>query len=253
MNIKGVCGEETRNKQKDFEDLLNHHIKISWGVINRNRWWANKEYHYFDMFGGPGLFTDDLGIYYGSPVIFQNVATKNGVDFAADVFERDLIFHDELSQNITTPKIRIHRKDSANYRGLLKRDGTQFGLLYCDPDMSEKGFDLSFEIAASFAKHYPKIDILIYISATNIKRIINSKGGPMLRQRLFSIKKEEWIIRSLRDRHQYTFLLGTNYGSPFEWAKRNFFNTNSVKGKEILDKANYTNDQLRLMYQPHLI
>lgn len=127
--------------------------------------------------------------------------------------------------------------------------------------MSEDGFDLSFKIAKDFALCYPRLDILLYVSANNIKRIAGArrlqppegaKDTPCLVDRLESIQKRDWIIRTLRDKFQYTFLVGTNFKGPFDWRGRGFYDVKSSQGQHILDKANYTKEQVKKKYQPPL-
>lgn len=247
--VKGINGKETPYKQDDFRELLNHHINVCFPIINKS--WTTGFYHYFDMFAGPGIL--DNGI-KGSPVIFQETIAQYLLDYQADIVEQDKAIFEQLQLHKKSSQVRLYLSDSKNiYRNfLITKNSKQYGLLYLDPDMSEDGFDLSFEIAEKFSIYYPRLDILFYISANNIKRIRSAKGTQTLIQRLAPIKKSDWIIRTLRDKFQYTFLIGTNYPKPFCWKKRGFYDVKSKEGQAILEKANYTIDEINRGLQPFL-
>lgn len=250
--MKGINGKETPYKQNDFSDLLRHHINICLKVINKNSW-ASQFYQYFDMFGGPGLIRDNGKTIEGSPVIFSKVIREFPILYRANIVEQDLITFDQLKTAVQDPHVKLHCGNSREvYKRFLVSSPKQFGLLYLDPDMGEKGFDLSFEIARDFSLYYPYLDILLYISANNIKRIAGAKGTLSLAERLEPIKKKHQVIRTLKDKFQFTFLILTDYKEPFTWANRGFYDVKSSQGQHILDKANYTKDQVKKKYQPPL-
>ena len=250
--MKGVSGEETPFKQKDFKVLLQHHINICSIVIKKNAW-ASQAYRYFDMFGGPGIIHENGETIKGSPVIFLDVIRESSLFYWADIVEQDVATFSDLSSVLHSPQIRLHHGNSQMiYTKFLMPSRKQYGLLYLDPDMSESGFDLSFTIAKDFSIAYPMLDILFYISANNIKRIASAKGTPNLQARLEPIKKSSWVIRTLKTKFQYTFLIGTNFSRPFEWAGKGFHDVNSMNGKAIFDRANFTKDELKKKNQPPL-
>ena len=250
--MKGISGKETPYKQNDFSDLLRHHVNVCSKVINRHSW-ASQFYQYFDMFGGPGLILDNGKTIEGSPVIFSKVIREFPILYRANIVEQDKAIFAQLKATVQNQHIKLHYGNSGEiYKSLLISNSKQFGLLYLDPDMSEDGFDLSFKIARDFALCYPRLDILLYVSANNIKRIAGAKDTPCLVDRLRPIQKTDWVIRTLRDKFQYTFLIGTNYSKPFTWGSRGFFDARSPQGQAILERANYTDKQIKKKHQPPL-
>ena len=250
--MKGISGEETPFKQKDFKALLQHHINICSSIIPRQSW-ASQDYRYFDMFGGPGIIHENGETIYGSPVIFLNTIREFSLPYLADIVEQDMITFLDLQAIINSPLVRLHNGDSQTvYKRFLSPNKKQYGLLYLDPDMSEDGFDLSFTIAKDFSTYYPMMDILFYISANNIKRIAGVKNTPDLQERLSPISKKHWVIRTLKTKFQYTFLIGTNFIAPFVWSNKEFYSIQSPEGKAIFDKANFTREELKKKIQPEL-
>lgn len=251
--MKGINGQETPYKQADFRDLLRHHINVCSNVMRKQSSWASQVYYYFDMFGGPGLIRDNGLIIEGSPVIFSKIIREFPLRYTANIIEQDEATYTQLKATIQNQFIKLHCGNSKDLYGqFLVSKPNQYGLLYLDPDMSEDGFDLSFEIARDFSIYYPRLEILLYISANNIKRIAGAKDTPCLIDRLEPIKKKHWIIRTLKSKFQYTFLVGTNFETPFDWKSRGFYSIRSSQGRHILDKANYTKEQVKKKYQPHL-
>ena len=253
--MKGVNGRETKEKQDDFRALLSHHINVCRRVLNKHKW-ANQSYHYFDIFGGPGVIRENGENINGSPLIFADIATRYGISYEAKVFENDQQRFDSLKANLSKYRIAPIFGDSGQSIGdFLPAYPNRkiYGMLYCDPAMDEAGFDLSFDIATKFSTSYPTIDIIMYISANNIKRISGAKGTPSLIDRLAPINKNSWVIRTLRDKFQYTFIIGTNYIKPFVWGNKGFFDVNSAEGQRIITKANYTKDYLKKKLQMPLI
>lgn len=248
MSLKGVYGPETQWKQRDFRAILSHHIDVCRRIFEKHRNYSSI-YRYVDIFGGPGLYD---GI-EGSPLIFRQLAMGTGLSYQADIFEIDPGRYASLVKNLgPNGHIKVTLGNGCELFRNLFIGTQQYGLLYCDPPQDENTFDRSFELMTYASLRYLHLDLMLYVSATNLKRIRVYKGTPFLSERLKPINKQYWAIRHLKDQQQYTFLIGTNYIEWAKWRKRGFFDVDSPEGKRILEKADLTNDELKKRYQPPL-
>jgi len=85
------------------------------------------------------------------------------------------------------------------------------------------------------------MEILIYLSATIIKRIYE-QTGKRLSDYLAEIGKEYWLIRksAIKDKFQWTFLLGSNTDIFGDYRSIDFYRLESEKGQKILSKLDLT-------------
>ena len=121
----------------------------------------------------------------------------------------------------------------------LARAGDQphrYGLVYADPI----GKEIPVELLAKVSARLPKVDILSYISATNYKR----RGGPRLADHIAAVGKRHAYIREGFDKHQWTFILWTNFPKDISWKKRDFWRLDTTRGQQILDRLNLTKPEL---------
>lgn len=247
MSLKGVYSRETPQKQHDFRAILNHHINVCQRIFEKYSY--RSQYRYIDIFGGPGLY----GGIEGSPLIFKQLAVGTGLSYQADIFEIDPGRYASLVKSLNSNgPIKVTLGNGCELFKNLTIGPKQYGLLYCDPPQDEDTFDRSFELMTYASERYSRLDLMLYVSATNLKRIRAYKGTPFLSERFKPINKKHWAIRRLRDQQQYTFLIGTNYIEWAEWHNRGFFKIASPQGKQILEKADLTNDELKKRYQPPL-
>jgi hypothetical protein len=111
----------------------------------------------------------------------------------------------------------------------------RLGLLYCDTNGTYPPWDL----LAAFAKQKTtsRIDLLLYVSATSIKRICGAhrdKGFMPLWDALLTIPKSDWLVREKAGRHQWTFILGTKWTWQKSFESRDFWRIDSPEGEELL-------------------
>jgi len=239
------CSKYTPQKNEDFRFFLRTHIKITDYTLRRNIW-ADPSYHYFDITAGPGK--GEYGP--GSPVIFCEEIKSINRQYQATFIEYDEKKCQELRLNLTPyadnrGHLTIHCGDHHSVLGeyIRTKHAKDYGLLFDDPT----GQIPSFDLLAKFAEYYPRIDILIYVAPTNIKRQYQSRlcsNDLRLEDFIKQIPKAYWLIRKPQGRHQWTFLLGTNWDSFPCFKSRGFYHKDSEQGQEIFNRINYTKDEL---------
>lgn len=175
--------------------------------------------------------------------------------FKAIFIEQSQQWYNQLLSNIDFKRYSITRDDILVFHGdhnevlpklYTKSKLQRFGLIYNDPS----GTLPSFEVLSDFARFFPKVDILIYVSAANIKRMRKStrvNHELTLTECTISIGKRHWLIREPIGRHQWTFLLGTNWKNFPKYKKIGFYHTLSQQGGKIITKLNYTSEELQEM------
>lgn len=254
MGEKGVWGNDTPEKQKDFRAMLSHHINVCRQIYEKRRKfdnWILPPYVYIDCFGGPGIMGDNLEI-KGSPVIFDELCQELGdMGYNRFIFERDLIsyrslvsvvgqngiFNQDCRQVLNTTKMAKHK--------------WQYGLAYIDSDMSEDDmYHLSIDLVRHISRNYKTIDIMLYVSPNTLKRIRAASGRNIwLSDLVKSAKKDHWAVREPKGKNQYTFLIGTNYKGWADWKNLGFHLTDSKKGKLIFEKVNFTEKEIKKKVQ----
>ena len=267
-------GPFTRDKVKAFTSILQMHMAIARAVWHRYRYRSPSPYLYLDLTAGPGFANPEqpnASVTLGSPLVFLELATKplpmghskerfvDPIPFESHFFEKDPEYATELQKRIMSYQqsplcqhMEIHQVDYAhpNYGlpALLKDWGVQeyrYGLLYVDPSGDLPDFD----ILAQAARALPRVEILIHISATVIKRRSRAHNIPeRLMDLLNKIPKGQWLIRDTLpgDNFQWTFLMGTSahdrHGEPlFRGLKgERFFHLDTPEGQRVLERLTYT-------------
>lgn len=248
MPINGVCGKDTPIKQDHFKTIIKHHIDVCQLVFKKHQW-ACRDYRYIDVFGGPGFFEGMKG----SPVIFQEVATAASLSYDADIIEKDPDNYRELRRYVReSSHYRVHLGDNSDVLPQLGARKNQFGLVYFDPPQDDHTVPLSFDLMRQCAARWKYIDLMLYISPALLKRTRMINGYQPIEEYLSKIDKKYWIIRSLIGKHQWTFLIGTNYPDWANWEKAGFYPIDSPKGRIVFDRANLTKEEFKKKVQPGL-
>ena len=190
------CGDHTPAKQNSFRDICGQHVAVVRSILkkHRHKGWMSKEYCYIDMNSGAGQYNlpGDNQPIIGSPVIFQDVADGLKVDFRAHLFEVNADCCNSLAALTDPSRTTIYQMDhdliDGEFQGYRK---SPYGMLYHDPNDRP-----SFDAIARFShlRICRFMDVLIHLSATNIKRVRCAHGGNDLARQLGQIKKEKWII-----------------------------------------------------------
>jgi len=241
-------------KQRHLGAVLNAHLRICSAILRRATW-AHEEYHYFDLHAGPGRYTHNGLNLAGSPLIFLDNLKTMGVRCHAVFFEIDDSLRTELVRNIRPyldlPGLSVsingdHEQFLPCYFGPpQKRPKRIFGLVYADPTGKAPPFGLLSRMFRQ--KRFSTLDLLLYFSATNLKRQLKAPGcqfNSRLKEVLMVIDKRHWIVREPYGRHQWTFLIGTNWTDFPVFERLGFHRWDSDEGQRILDILNYTNEEL---------
>jgi hypothetical protein len=235
--------QHTPTKHDHYRMLLEIQIPIV-GHILRRHTWAWNGYLHFDITAGNGGSPDEPG----SPAIFKQVITAAALPYHAIFIEREPC-NAETLQSVLSGNDHV-TIECGDHAGVLPRYIQNcpvdfaahkiYGSLFVDPTGSEPPWSLLRDFGAT----YNKIDIVIYLSATNIKRIRKSLDIQQdLLDSIRQIPKKHWLVREHCGRHQWTFLLGTNWADYPDWQAGGFYKMKSPAGERIIQELNYTNEE----------
>jgi three-Cys-motif partner protein len=254
-------GEYTGVKIEHLSKILAMHMAITQAVIRKYPNFYEPEYRYIDLTAGKGY--TPVG-HPGSPIVFLDKASDSKFDtpFRADFIEREQINLDELKKAVishpiyatTQGNIHFHLGEYENIvpQLLISKRERELGLIYVDPS----GDLPDFQTLAYISKMRPRMEILIYLSATNVKRQYQ-QTQKFLGDFLSQTSKQHWLIRKpfKGDKHQWTFLLGSNSDlfKPYRSIRSYFYILNSPEGQEAFEKMNLSQDQRFDQNQPRLL
>lgn len=246
-------GEYTGVKIEHLSKILAMHMAITQAVIKKHASYYERKYRYVDLTAGKGSTPDGNP---GSPIVFldiiNNPKSRFDLPFRTDFIEREQQNIIELSKVVSAhPLFASHQKDiyfhNSEYESIIpqlfqvKKD-TELGLLYVDPsgDLPDIG------TLALISKMRPRMEILLYLSATNVKRQFQ-QTQKLLADFLSATGKQHWLIRKpfKGDNHQWTFLLGSNSDlfKPYKSIQGYFYLLDSPEGQEAFEKMNLSQDQ----------
>jgi three-Cys-motif partner protein len=259
MPIKNGIGysEFTPKKIEDFSKIIAMHLAITQAVINRNPAIFPREYHYIELTAGQGYSPDGQK---GSPLVFIEKAEEEKfyLPIKADFIDCESGNISELIENLKRLKTeRNWTKVSwefhcGNYQDEIKKilntKHNNLGLVFIDPTGSPPDKTTLRHIST----YRPKMDVLIYISATNVKRILKYTNL-RLTDYIQETSKKFWLIRKAQksDKHKWTFLLGSNTKLS-EHKGIKLFSLESEIGQAILEDLNYTTKEKFESIQPKL-
>ena len=253
-------GEYTGIKIEHLSKILAMHMAITQAVIKKHASYYEPEYRYIDLTAGKGSTPDGN---LGSPIIFLNRANeaKFDIPFRADLIEREKSNIDELGRVISAHPINASQQGKVyfyndNYESVIpqlfkSQKDIELGLVYVDPT----GDLPDFKSLAYISNMRPRMEILLYLSATNIKRQFR-QTQKLLADFLSETGKQHWLIRKpfKGDKHQWTFLLGSNSDlfKPYRSIRSYFYLLNSPEGQQVFEKMNLSQDQQIEQKQPRL-
>ena len=240
-------GDCTEIKIAHFTKIIGMHLAITQSVLKKYPTLYPQYYRYIELTAGKGISPD--GKIKGSPVAFLEQAELENfkLPYQADFIECETKNIGELEQALT------HERKNQGWKGinwnfhcskyqdeiplLLKQKSDEFGLVFVDPSGNIPDFDTLHYIA----EMRPKMEILIYLPSTNVKRIFQYTGK-RLTDYLDAIGKKNWLIRNSIswDQFKWTFLLGTNASIFKNYKSIEFFTLDTKRGKDILEKLNLT-------------
>jgi three-Cys-motif partner protein len=275
INGPGVS-DHTPLKQEALREIIKQHIIVTTNVIRKYRNSSLDFYTFVDATAGTGWLwhkRTKTNI-VGSPLVTTPVLKKAWIDFRLHMFERDeesclklvQCMNEEFDCALmktkrgdaparwydTTKKIRIY---NGSYDVMAKQQmddislRTRYGLIYIDPN-GHPDWKTLRTLASDANPRYGKMEILIHVGATSLKRSGVVHNQPRLREYLCSIPKQHWHILKFKDTgksasHQWVFLLGSNWISFKPTKKIGFVSIKSPEGQELLDRLNFTEEELK--------
>jgi len=247
-------GECTEIKIKHFSKIVAMHLAITQAVLNKNSYFP-QHYRYIDLTAGKGFSpSDKKGVSIkGSPIAFleQAESKKFQVPYRADFIECETRNIVELERSIRREKkkngwaandLHFHNGTyQTEILSLLSKKSREFGLVFVDPSGNLPDFNCLKRIT----EMRPKMEILLYIPTTNVKRI-HQHTDKRLVDYINSIGKEHWLVRKpiSWDQHKWTFLLGSNASLFKDYTDIDFYRLESQRGQKILGKLNLTKQEL---------
>lgn len=253
-------GECTGQKLEYFSKIVAMHMAITQAVLNKNAGLFRQHYRYNDLTAGKG-FVPKTGE-KGSPLVFLQHAEAESfkLPYRADFIEREEKNISELESAIQHEKDENgwggenHHFHNGEYQSVIpallhSKNVKEFGLAFVDPSGDPPDFDVLRYIASV----RPKMEILIYLSSTNIKRLFHFTEKK-LSDYIDQIGKKYWLVRKpvSWDHFKWTFMLGSNTDLFTDYKKVDFFRSDSERGQEILLKLNLTEKELHDLNQPKL-
>ncbi len=253
-------GEYTGVKIEHLSKILAMHMAITQAVIKKYPSYYDPKYRYVDLTAGKGSTPDKNS---GSPIVFLDKTNdpKFGIPFRADLIEREQDNIEELKRTVLAHpmgdsgqgNIYFHPDSYENVIPNLfksKRE-SELGLIYVDPS----GDLPDFKTLAHISSTRPRMEILVYLSATNVKRQFQ-QTKKFLADFIDETGKQNWLIRKpiKGDTHQWTFLLGSNSDlfKPYKSIRSYFYLLNSPEGQQVFEKMNLSQDQRFEQNQPRL-
>jgi three-Cys-motif partner protein len=249
--IDGVGeGPLTQRKLDDFKKIIEMHLNITYNVICRVN--APRMYRYIDLTAGKGYALNPPR--RGCAVIFADAIErmyKGQMNYRADFVDEDPAHIESLKTWLAPVKEQYACDDSwwhfheEQYQSIgpalaKVNPQHQFGLVFVDPN----GDAPDIKTLATFANLRPKMEILIYVATTNLKR---APGAPVFSDYLNAIPKTNWLVREKQagDSQGWTFLLGSRTNTFGNYKKIGFYRIDDPNVQESFQMFDKTQDQLR--------
>ena len=258
-------GEYTLEKFTCYKEFLLKYLSIVRSIQQRKWSWTEKYFHYMDLNAGPGIINFGVPLVpagtIGSPLIFKQLADRMRVNYLAEFFEANPESSEQLKNNLLREItigdfINETRCHCADHNELIRQYLTRhkkwaFGLVYHDPNNG----DISFDTLEHISTLRPRYDILINFPAALFKRRPEHfRDEKLLTDCIDGIEKSRWFIKDLMDgdRHQWTFLFGTNYEGMTPIKKIGFRDVNDPVGQQTFQKVNASKNIRKKKGQPPL-
>jgi three-Cys-motif partner protein len=252
-------GDCTEIKISDYSKIIAMHMAITKAVICKYQTTYKNRYHYIELTSGKGYTPNGRP---GSPIIFLEIAENKleNIEYYADFIECKPKNIEELQISLESERQRRNWKNNnwnfhcGKYQDevpiLLNNRSNELGLIFIDPsgDLPNLG------TIQYITEMRPKMEILLYLSSTNIKRSLLYTDMRLV-DFINKIGKNNWLVRKPInwDQHKWTFLLGSNAPNLFkDYKSINFYQVESLIGQGIIEGLNFTKKEQFEALQPKL-
>ena len=252
-------GKFTARKTEILRSIFGMHLVVTRAVLNKRP--AYKQlYKYIDATSGKGCVPKSL--IHGSPLVFLDAvrSEKFYKQFEVNLIEQEEVNFAELQKNISQycqnngidrdKFVKFHFGSYENVLPAILRgeDNRELGLVFID----HSGDLPNFEAIKTLSRLRPRMEILLYLSARNIKRLHHITNKSLL-EYMQEISKKYWLIRKPDkfDRLEWTFLLGSNTIFK-DYKKIDFFRLESDGAQKFFPKLNLTSRERMEKLQPRL-
>ena len=237
-------GVETDDKLVHFEGIMDWTVEMCAGKYKET------PFYYIDLNAGSGQPIPGRDL-IGSPLLAAKILNDRYGDasYRMVCVEQNGANLEELDQTLQTyqdsgdanrNRIQmIHGDNRQEITGIIRsmvRDGR--GVVFHDPN----GVPDHLELLPQFRTLPRQVDVLLYVQATSVKRVRNAfdDGRPDLQQLMDIVGKKQWLIREPIGKHQWTFMLGTNWKKFPEWKKEGFYRIDTEEGQRVFRRLNWT-------------
>jgi hypothetical protein len=250
-------GNLTSLKIEHLSRIMSMHLAVTAAVLRKYPRFG-RQYRYLDLTAGKGQTPDGL---IGSPLVF--LQQTNMVEFPKPI-QMDLIECNEQNLHelkmavdnlkIVDNNVRTVNFHHGNYEDIVHtlisgQDKAEFGLIFADPSGDMPNFDTLRQLA----KSRPHMEILIYVSTTNIKRVFHLTEK-LLSDYMKDVGKKYWLVRKpvSWDNHKWTFLLGSNTDIFKNYRRIGFLRIESNEAQDFFPILNFSTQQRIQKWQPSL-
>lgn len=276
--VDGVVGisENTALKQQHYRLIMERLALIHRRGLAKpqNQQWVLPELVHVELNPGPG-YLEELAL-PGSPVIAAEAYGAEGLPVVMHCPERERKVYPKLLDNLQRwgrlrlldedwrqarlvsatrqltcyayprdyalelPRLLAEERERKTREGLEGHNVRQsLGVLYSD----ESGCMPPLSLLQSCAvwSHWWRLDVLIHVATTNLKRRRASPVDPWpytLEEVMAMIGKPYWIVREPFGPHGWSFVMGTHWERFPEFRAQGFYRLDSLEGCEILRRLN---------------
>ena len=252
--------ESTVEKIAHLEKILGMHLAVTQAVLNKHLNYPHL-YRYVDLTAGKGFSPD--GKLKGSPITFLEQAEADNIylPYRADFIERNPKNIAELEKNVAEVVARNGWADrklfyhNGDYRKKIQElfpdvNPNEFGLTFVDPSGELPDFETLHDIAVK----RPKMEILIYLASTNVKRQ-HQYTQRDLEDYINGVGKAYWLCGrpAIHDHFKWIFMLGTSTDVFKNYKRIGFYRLDSEEGQDLFLKVKLTKEEHKEFIQPPLL